>query len=63
MTVAENDDDADSGNYVRALCSVEDGRFNRFTVGFDGTSDGATSSPVIYAETFVWNPLAAERII
>lgn len=45
---------------VRTVATIQNGTFKRIVVGFNGVST-ATSSPVIYADTLLWNPYADRR--
>lgn len=45
---------------VRKVATIQNGMFKRIVFGFDGTST-ATSTPIIYAATLLWNPYADRK--
>lgn len=47
---------------TRAIATIQNGRFHRLEMGFDGTSTG-TTTPVFYDVTLMWDPLAGERTL
>lgn len=47
---------------TRAIATIQNGRFHRLEMGFDGTCTG-TETPIFYDVTLMWDPLAAERTL